>query len=138
MGAGQQQRRDQGPPSSAGNPGQQQSVPSVSQSVAGGQQTTSSVIPQVDGPNEPRQTPFGPSLGFDPARDPKKDEPKKMRCELPSYRENVSNILCFVYPSGYDVFTICVEAAATSRKYAKLRGVMIRATWVEICTTFTL
>ncbi|KAM0178275.1 hypothetical protein ACHAPF_003640 [Botrytis cinerea] len=88
MGAGQQQRRGQGPPSSAGNPGQQQSVPPVSQSVAGGQQTTSSVIPQVDGPNEPRQTPFGPSLGFDPARDPKKDEPKKMRCELPSYREN--------------------------------------------------
>lgn len=138
MGAGQQQRRHQGPPSSAGNPGQQQTNPSVSQSIAGGQQTQPSGIPQVDGPNEPRQHQFGRGLGFDPARDPKQDETRKLRCELPSYRENVSNIFALSICLAMVFFTIYVEVVAASRKYAKQLCVVMRVIcgWIPALYSF--
>jgi hypothetical protein len=45
-----------------------------------------------DGPGE-RVNPFGPSLGFDPARDPNAQQERKFnsRVELPCYRDNVSH-----------------------------------------------
>lgn len=92
MGVGQQRRSDQGPPSSAGNPDRQhQSPPSA---VAQPPASSSGRPPSgsFDGPGETRNSPFGPGMGFDPARGDKKDEKKfNTRVELPCYRENVSN-----------------------------------------------
>lgn len=97
MGVGQQRRSNQGPPSSAGNPDQQQSRPSAPPSVA---QSASGRPPSggYDGPaSEPRKNPFGPGLGFDPARDKGKEEKKfNTRVELPCYIDPVSNTFCLL------------------------------------------
>ncbi|ESZ91253.1 hypothetical protein SBOR_8346 [Sclerotinia borealis F-4128] len=110
MGVGQQRRTNQGPDSSAGNPGQQQqSRPSGPPSVAGGPQASSSGRPLsagFDGPGEPKTNPFGPGLGFDPARDPGKDESRKFntRVELPCYRDNYDIPASSILPArpGYN------------------------------------
>ncbi|KAI9643733.1 hypothetical protein NHQ30_008356 [Ciborinia camelliae] len=124
-----------GPPSSAGNPAQQQSPhPSAPPSVAGGPAASSSGRPPsggFDGPGEPRKTnPFGQGVGFDPARDPKKEEPRKFntRVELPCYRDNVSNTFCLLMCDvmfGHGVFAIRGSVVAASRKCAKLHGIAV-------------
>ncbi|KAF7876311.1 hypothetical protein EAF04_001406 [Stromatinia cepivora] len=109
MGVGQQRRANQGPPSSAGNSGQQQPRPSAPPSVAGGPPESSSGRPvsaNMDGSGETRKTPFGPGLGFDPARDQKKEEPRKFntRVELPVYRDSYNAPASSILPDrpGYN------------------------------------
>ncbi|KAM3081262.1 Protein argonaute [Clarireedia jacksonii] len=90
MGAGQKHRMQGSapPPSSQGGsqyqgaPPSQPPAPSQDRPPSGG----------FDGPGE-RASPFGPSVGFDPARDPKAQQERKFnsRVELPCYRDNVSH-----------------------------------------------
>ncbi|PQE04484.1 piwi domain-containing protein [Rutstroemia sp. NJR-2017a BVV2] len=88
MGSGQKHRLQVSapPPSAQGDAKQDQGAllpqpPALSQGrpPSGG----------FDGPDE-RVNPFGPSLGFDPARDPKSQQERKFntRVELPCYRDN--------------------------------------------------
>lgn len=94
MGLGQQRRANHGPPSSPGN-SDQPPRPSAPPASSSGRPPSGG----FDGPGEPRMpNPFGPGVGFDPAKDTKRDEGRKFntRVELPCYRDNVSDIFCLL------------------------------------------
>ncbi|QSZ31122.1 hypothetical protein DSL72_000685 [Monilinia vaccinii-corymbosi] len=128
MGVGQQRRANQSPASSVGKSDQQQPPSVVDEPPA----PSSDAPPSggFDGTGERRQPhPFGQGVGFDPARDPKKEEGRKFntRVELPSYRDNVSNKFCLFICNVLFVlgFSLSENVNAASRKYVKLHGAVL-------------
>ncbi|KAG4026171.1 hypothetical protein MFRU_044g00410 [Monilinia fructicola] len=102
MGLGQQRRANHGPPSSPGN-SDQPPRPSAPPASSSGRPPSGG----FDGPGEPRMpNPFGPGVGFDPAKDTKRDEGRKFntRVELPCYRDNYDIPASTILPArpGYN------------------------------------